>query len=52
MHSRQNMSPSEAQAVGSREGCRHRLQEAKGRKESRVRRVDCEPQDDFSWDRS
>lgn len=44
MHSRQNMSPWEAQATAARAGCRHRLQLAKGRKESRVKRVDCEPQ--------
>lgn len=44
MHSRQKMSPSEAQATGARDGCRHRLQLAKGRNESRVRRVDWEPQ--------
>lgn len=52
MHSRQKISPLEAHATGSREGCRQRLQLAKGRKESRVRRVAWEPQLDFSWFRS
>lgn len=52
MHSRQKISPLEAHATGSREGWRQRLQLAKGRKESRVRRVDWEPQDDLSWLRS
>lgn len=46
------MSPEEAQATGEREGCRQRLQDAKGRKESRVRRVDCDPQLLLSWERS
>lgn len=44
MHSRQKISPWEAHATGSREGCKQRMQLAKGRKESRFRRVDWEPQ--------
>ncbi len=52
MHSRQNSSPLVAHATGEMEGCRQRLQEAKGRKESRDRRVDWEPQWDLSRERS
>ena len=46
------MSPCNAQATGEREGWRQRRQEPKGRKESRERRVACEPQVDLSWERS
>lgn len=40
------------QATGSRAGRRQRLQLPKGRKESRVRRVEEEPHVPFSWSRS
>lgn len=52
IHSRQKMSPSEAHATGSREGWRQRLQLANGRKESRCRRVERVPQEDFNSARS
>lgn len=44
MHSRQKSSPLVAHATGEIEGCKQRMQEAKGRKESRDSRVDWEPQ--------
>ena len=40
------------QATGSRAGRRHRRHDAKGRKLSRVKRVDCEPQDERRRERS
>lgn len=50
-HSRQNKSP-DGQDTGSTEGRRHSWQEPKGRKESRVRRVACEPHRSLSAFRS
>jgi hypothetical protein len=41
-HSRQKRSPC-GQHTGSTDGRRHSWQDPKGRKESRVRRVACEP---------
>jgi hypothetical protein len=51
-HSRQKRCPWEGQDTGSRAGNRQRRQEPKGRKESRVSRVDFEPQVPFSSARS
>lgn len=51
-HSRQKMSPFDAHATGSLAIWRQSWQEAKGRKESRERRVAWEPHDDFSSERS
>lgn len=50
-HSRQKMSPS-GQATGSTAASRQSEHEAKGRKDSRVRRADEAPQDAFAHDRS
>lgn len=46
-HSRQKTSPFDAQPTGSRAICKQSWQEAKGRKESRERRVACEPHVDL-----
>jgi hypothetical protein len=51
-HSRQKRWPWLGHETGSREGRRQSWQEPKGRKESRVRRVEREPQEDFSSLRS
>ncbi len=46
------MSPLDAQATGERAGSRQRRHEENGRKESRVRRVAWEPQEDLRRERS
>ena len=51
-HSRQKRWPWLGHETGSREGKRQSWQDPKGKKESRVRRVEREPQEDFSSLRS